>query len=77
MTRPASIDGKQGCNSWGEIGFGGPLPPAGSRHRYYFRLLALSMPAGIGDSATKAQLLALVGGRILGEARLMGTYETP
>ncbi|MBD3295737.1 MAG: YbhB/YbcL family Raf kinase inhibitor-like protein, partial [Candidatus Omnitrophica bacterium] len=28
----------QGLNSWGKTGYGGPMPPSGPAHRYYFRL---------------------------------------
>ncbi|MGH9209337.1 MAG: YbhB/YbcL family Raf kinase inhibitor-like protein [Acidimicrobiales bacterium] len=40
-------------NSFGEPAWGGPCPPAGSgTHRYEFRLLALSEPAGLASGMT-------------------------
>src|SRR5438477_5222162 len=32
----------QGQNDFGKIGYGGPAPPAGKAHRYFFRLYALN-----------------------------------
>jgi Raf kinase inhibitor-like YbhB/YbcL family protein len=66
----------QGLNSFGNIGYGGPMPPPGhGSHRYYFRLLALDteLPAEAGLS--KDELLAAVEGHVLGTAELMGRYE--
>ena len=32
---------KQGLNSWPRLGYGGPCPPPGKPHRYFFKLYAL------------------------------------
>src|SRR5262245_28348362 len=32
---------RQGKNDFGRIGYGGPAPPRGKAHRYFFRLVAL------------------------------------
>src|SRR5262245_39903925 len=32
---------KQGRNDFGKIGYGGPAPPKGKPHRYFFKLYAL------------------------------------
>ncbi|MEW5765944.1 MAG: YbhB/YbcL family Raf kinase inhibitor-like protein [Acidobacteriota bacterium] len=65
----------QGVNSWGRIGYGGPCPPPGKAHRYYFRLFALDAPLALGAGATKAQVLAAMKGHTLATAEMMGTYE--
>ncbi len=64
----------QGVNDWGRTGYGGPCPPVG-RHRYFFKLYALSgrLP-GLG-APTKAELLRAMAGKVLGETELVGTYE--
>lgn len=65
----------QGVNSWGRTGYGGPCPPPGKAHRYFFRLYALDAPLPLGAGATKAQVLAAAEGRTLAAAETMGTYE--
>ena len=40
----ASAPFAEGRNDFGKIGYGGPCPPLGSRHRYVFTLIALSQP---------------------------------
>ncbi len=37
---------KQGKNDFGNIGYGGPAPPKGKPHRYFFKLYALDVDAG-------------------------------
>jgi Raf kinase inhibitor-like YbhB/YbcL family protein len=43
---------KQGQNDFGKIGYGGPCPPRGKPHRYFFKVFALDveslgLPAGL------------------------------
>lgn len=66
---------KQGKNDFGKIGYGGPAPPPGKPHRYYFKLYALDQPVSLQPGATKEQLLAAMQGHIVGEAQLMGIYK--
>lgn len=65
---------KQGTNSWGRLGYGGPCPPSGN-HRYFFKLYALDTSLALGESATKDDVLAEIKGHILLETELMGTYS--
>src|SRR5689334_14996874 len=37
---PGSDLGTSGTNDFRRVGYGGPCPPKGSTHRYYFRLYA-------------------------------------
>ena len=39
--RPSRNGAKQGKNDFGNIGYGGPAPPKGKPHRYFFKLYAL------------------------------------
>jgi len=64
----------QGTNSWGKLGYGGPCPPSG-KHRYYFKLYALSEALSLQPGATKDDLLVAMDGLILSETQLKGTYR--
>lgn len=66
---------KQGINDFRKIGYGGPCPPPGPAHRYFFKLYALDAEAKLKPRATKQQLLNTIKGHILGEAQLMGRYK--
>jgi Raf kinase inhibitor-like YbhB/YbcL family protein len=64
----------QGTNDFGKIGYGGPCPPPGKPHRYFFKLYALDTTLGLDPGATKKQLESAMKGHILAEGQLMGTY---
>jgi Raf kinase inhibitor-like YbhB/YbcL family protein len=66
---------KQGKNDFGNIGYGGPAPPKGKTHRYFFKLYALDVTLDLPPGATKAQLDAIINGHILAEGQLMGNYK--
>ena len=66
--------GKQGLNDFRKVGYGGPCPPPGKPHRYFFKLYALDTMLDIGAGADKDTLLAAMEGHVLAEAELMGTY---
>jgi Raf kinase inhibitor-like YbhB/YbcL family protein len=65
---------KHGTTSFGDLGYGGPSPPKGKPHRYYFKLYALDTPLGLATGANKAEVEAAMKGHILAEGKLMGTY---
>jgi Raf kinase inhibitor-like YbhB/YbcL family protein len=64
----------QGKNDFGKIGYGGPAPPPGKPHRYYFKLYALDTRLGLKPGVGKAQLESAMKGHIVAEGVLMGTY---
>jgi Raf kinase inhibitor-like YbhB/YbcL family protein len=66
---------KQGINDFRKVGYGGPCPPPGSTHRYYFKLYALDAATNLKSRATKQQLLDALKAHVLGEAELMGRYR--
>lgn len=66
---------RQGRNDFGRIGYGGPCPPPGPAHRYFFKLYALDIKIGLPPGATKSQVLNAAKGHTLGETQLMGTYK--
>ena len=67
--------GRQGVNDFGKVGYGGPCPPAGNAHRYFFKLYALKGTLGLGAGATKMDVVRAMQGQILGEVQLVGKYK--
>jgi Raf kinase inhibitor-like YbhB/YbcL family protein len=65
---------REGTNDWSRTGYGGPCPPKG-RHRYFFRVYALSTLLGDLRAPTKAALEAAMADHALATAELVGTYE--
>ena len=64
----------QGRNDFGKVGYGGPCPPPGKPHRYFFKLYALDAPLALKAGAIKAEVERAMQGHALAEAQLMGTY---
>ncbi len=67
--------GRQGRNDFRRIGYGGPCPPPGKPHRYFFRLYALDEKAGLKPGASRHELEQAMQGHILATAEWMGTYR--
>jgi len=67
--------GRQGVNDSGGIGYGGPCPPPGAPHRYFFRLYALGSALNLSPGVTRADLEAAMAGHVLADATLMGIYR--
>jgi len=65
---------KQGRNDFGKIGYGGPAPPPGKPHRYYFKLYALDTLLNLKEGATKQQLEQAMKGHVLASGRWIGKY---
>jgi len=63
-----------GVDSFSRAGYGGPCPPPGKPHRYFFKLYALDKVLGLPPRAPKAKLLEAMKGRVLAEAELVGLY---
>jgi len=75
-TQKTLADGsRQGLNDFRRIGYGGPCPPRGTTHRYYFKVYALDIYLDLEPAATKAQVEAGSRGHILAEGRFMGRYH--
>lgn len=66
----------QGTNSFGKIGYGGPMPPPGHGvHHYHFKLYALNKTLPLQPGIEKKALLSAMKGAIIAEGELVGTYE--
>lgn len=69
------LDGaRQGRNDFRRPGYGGPCPPPGPAHRYFFKLYALDAPLTLKAGAQKKDVEAAMEGHVLATAQLMGTY---
>ena len=66
--------GTQGTNGFGKVGYGGPCPPPGPSHHYFFRLYALDAPVVLPPRAANAGVVRAMHGHVLGRAELMGRY---
>jgi Raf kinase inhibitor-like YbhB/YbcL family protein len=69
-----SSGARQGRNDFGKIGYGGPCPPAGKPHRYFFKLYALDAKLGLKAGATKADVERAMKGHVLAQGELVGRY---
>jgi Raf kinase inhibitor-like YbhB/YbcL family protein len=72
----ASIAGGavHGSNSWNQVGYGGPCPPKGSTHRYFFKLYALDTTLDLNPGASKSDVEQEIAGHILAQGQLVGRY---
>jgi Raf kinase inhibitor-like YbhB/YbcL family protein len=66
---------RQGRNDFRRTGYGGPCPPPGPSHRYYFKLYALDKKLELPPGSTRAQVDRAMRGHILAHAELMGRYQ--
>ncbi len=72
---------QQGVNSFGKMGYGGPMPPPGhGTHHYHFKLYALDKPVSAElrrwpPGVDKKALLAEIHDHVLDQGELMGTYQ--
>ncbi|MGZ7095332.1 MAG: YbhB/YbcL family Raf kinase inhibitor-like protein [Methanobacterium sp.] len=64
----------QGKNDFGYIGYGGPCPPEGQEHRYYFKIYALDTTLNLNPGVTMEELKNAMWGKVLDEGKLMGRY---
>jgi hypothetical protein len=79
------INASEGKNDFGERAYGGPCPPKGDgAHRYIFRLFALDTDFALpavdtkttpSPSTEREEMLRVIEGHVLEEARLTGKYE--
>jgi len=61
-------------NDFGKTEYGGPCPPPGKPHHYYFRLYALDALLHPAAPVTGKSIGVAMQGHILGQGELMGTF---
>jgi Raf kinase inhibitor-like YbhB/YbcL family protein len=71
---PGSV---QGNNMRGQPGYMGPGAPAGPRyHHYVFELYALNANLDLPPTATRADLIAAMAGKVVAKSAYVGRYRT-
>jgi Raf kinase inhibitor-like YbhB/YbcL family protein len=71
---PLRLD--QGRNSFGKIGYAGPMPPVGHGfHRYVFTLYALDKQLRVPPGASKEVLLDAIRGHVIDSTQFVGRYR--
>jgi Raf kinase inhibitor-like YbhB/YbcL family protein len=73
-TDDLSGGGRQGRNDFRRVGYGGPCPPAGKPHRYFFKLYALNAALNLPAGASRKDVEGAMRGRVLAQAELMGKF---
>lgn len=66
---------RQGMTDFGDVGYGGPCPPPGKCHRYYFRIYALNKVLELLPGASRNQIDNAMRDHILAKGELMGMYK--
>jgi len=66
---------RQGRNDFDLIGYGGPCPPPGKPHRYFFKLYALGAAFDLKPGAGRKELDRALKGHIVEQAEWMGTFR--
>jgi hypothetical protein len=64
----------QGRNDFRKTGYGGPCPPPGKPHRYFFKLYAVDTKLSLKPGATKAELESAMKGHTLAQTEIIGKY---
>lgn len=66
---------RNGRNDFAALGYRGPCPPRGAKHRYFFKVYALDTTLRLESGSVKSQLEAAMEGHILAEGELIGLYQ--
>ena len=65
--------GQEIKNSFGKLSYGGPCPPPGKAHRYFFKVYALDTV--LDKISNKQELFKAMQGHIVGFGQLMGKFK--
>ena len=68
-------EGVGGNSDFKRTGYGGPCPPKGKPHRYFFKIYALDTLLNLKPGASKADLEKAMQGHILVQGQLIGVYS--
>ena len=67
--------GTQALNDFHQNGYGGPCPPPGKPHRYFFRLYALDTVLNPRTPVHRKDVDAAMKGHVLAQGELMGMFR--
>jgi Raf kinase inhibitor-like YbhB/YbcL family protein len=72
-----SIEGgaSQGINDFKHVGYNGPSPPPGAKHRYYYRVMALDQKLSVPPGADKEKIIAALKAHIIAQGETMGVFS--
>ncbi len=67
---------KVGTNDFRRLGYGGPCPPPGNPHRYFFKVFALDIESvGLPEGANARQVLKAIEGHVIAQGDIYGLYK--
>jgi len=67
--------GKQAMNDFKRLGYGGPCPPVGKPHRYFFKLYALDVQFNLPANTDGKQFMNALTNHVVAQTGIMGTYQ--
>lgn len=69
------VHGVLGLNDFKHNAYGGPCPPAGTTHHYFFKVYALDSLLDLAAGASKIELERAMSDHIIGFGELIGLYK--
>ena len=66
---------KQGLNDFGKLNYGGPCPPHGKPHRYFFKIYAVDIPTDFKEGLSKKDILNKISNNIIEQAEIVGLFK--
>lgn len=68
-------DTLEGSNDFGKTAYGGPMPPPGPAHRYFFRIYALDTKLNMEEGASRQEVEKAMRGHVLADTYIIGLYQ--
>jgi Raf kinase inhibitor-like YbhB/YbcL family protein len=65
---------RQGMTDFGRAGYGGPCPPRGKPHRYFFKIYAIDKMLDLPSGASREDVETAMKGHVLAKGELSGKY---
>lgn len=66
---------REGVTDNKSVGYGGPCPPPGKPHRYFFKVYALNATIDLPNGSKWRELEDAMNGKVLAWGELMGTFK--